>query len=136
MSQVSKILIAIVFTATAGALLPVAHAQKAEQSNDDAVKRATAAIMRDYEQGAAADVLSLCKQKWPDDYVMQKHCVETQTEARAKVQAVDVLGSKVKMKIWAKCSGDWTDKRTDLTDWVMMSHCYDTQWSAYRALNQ
>jgi len=135
MRHIATPLYALVSCLIAAASSSVACAQNASQSADAAARGAAAAVMRDYEQDASRDVRSFCQQKWPDDYVMQKQCIEAQSEARAKVQAVDVLGSKVKMQIWAKCSGDWTDKKSNLTDWVMMSHCYDSQWSAYRAVN-
>ena len=108
----------------------------AQESKSDAVIRgATNAIMTDYENTAANDIHRFCAAEWSEDFVMQKHCVEQQTQARDKAQKVDVMASSVAMKTWANCTSEWTDKNSKLTDWVMMYHCYEEQISAYRSLN-
>ena len=33
-----------------------------------------------------ADIISDCERKWPDDYRMQKYCIDEQRKARADVQ--------------------------------------------------
>lgn len=115
--------------------LLVTGAHGEEMSIDQAVNGATEAIMRDQEQHASSEIRSFCQKKWPDDYVMQKHCVIEQSKARGKAQSIDVMKSKVKMNIWGNCTAKWTDE-SELTNWVMMYHCYDAQWTAYQDLQR
>ncbi|QNN47467.1 hypothetical protein H9L17_04840 [Thermomonas brevis] len=110
------------------------HAQEKPKQGAD-ISRATDAVMRDYEDAAKNDIRRFCSMEWPEDFSMQKHCVEEQTEARDKAQKIDITASQVAMKIWGHCTSEWTDKTTDLTDWAMMYHCYEEQMSAYHSLN-
>lgn len=103
---------------------------------DDTV--ASAAASRDAGGTAAAtkvenEIRANCDAEWPDDYVMQKHCVVKQAQAFNRLQPwVRSLPDDVKdsdNQILGRCAVQWHGK-VDGTDYVMLEHCVNKQRSA------
>lgn len=98
-----------------------------EQESGDSIKRFTQSFMSSWEKNQRALILSLCSDRWKEDFVMQKHCYEEQVQARERVQ--EGHSAMDNIVIWANCAGAWSDD-SDRTDWVMMEHCLVEQTAA------
>lgn len=80
----------------------------------------------------AQGIQRLCASEWPSsNTALQSHCIDKQTEARAKALQFEPTASQAKTRIWARCERDWTSKQSGL-DWVMMARCLDFQVQAYK----
>lgn len=80
----------------------------------------------------AQGIQRLCASEWPSsNTALQNHCIDKQTEARAKALQFEPTASQAKTRIWARCERDWTSKQSGL-DWVMMARCLDFQVQAYK----
>lgn len=81
---------------------------------------------------AAQAIQQLCASEWPtSNAALQNHCIDKQTEARAKALQFEPTTSQAKTRIWSRCERDWTSKQ-GLLDWVMMARCLDFQAQAYK----
>jgi len=83
------------------------------------------------------DHKGFCKLKWPDDYVMQRHCFERQQAAFWDYVKIDrrYPGDTEETQIIRRCIQKWTSKN-DHVDWVMAVHCMQRQINAYKYLNK
>lgn len=87
------------------------------------------AIMNDFEDNAKSEIKAFCADKWPSDFVMQKHCIAESVKDRDEAQHLDVMANKNNMIIWGTCLGRWKDD-AGRTDWTMANHCIQEQLKA------
>lgn len=62
---------------------------------------AAAAALLTFSQALAGDrtILDFCEQEWKDNYVMRLACVEAQTEAMARIEAMEAHSAAASMQI-------------------------------------
>jgi hypothetical protein len=72
-----------------------------------------------------------CREEWPTDYQMQKHCIDQQTNAARELSSGAPSGIEqgVFRIIRGKCAEEWP------RDFQMRAHCEKQQYDAYFALN-
>ena len=73
-----------------------------------------------------------CSGEWPNDFVMQKHCREQQTEGYSEFTDIWTEAVQNIRTAAAQCVLDWSDDL--LFDWTMIHYCVDQQLTAWRAL--
>ena len=96
-----------------------------------------AAAVGALDLGAAAeDNLAMpkafCAERWPQDFVMQKHCIEEQVAAAIDVaKMIDGLpeGSEPRQAV-ARCAMRWQGEDGQI-DYVMARHCAVEQLEAF-----
>jgi len=73
-----------------------------------------------------------CKARWPNDYQMQKYCIDTQKTALKKLKrgCPGGIPSGIFVKIRNKCSSEWPE------DYQMRAYCEKTQFTAWRSLQK
>lgn len=75
-----------------------------------------------------------CAAEWPNDFAMQKHCLETQVEGMRKFVASSRSVGRPLDKALEKCVEQWT--KSGRPDFMMIGHCAEEQAEAYRNLNR
>jgi hypothetical protein len=82
--------------------------------------------------GVADKIRAKAERDWPNDYRMQKHTIETQTEAYIKLEnltSIQGVPDNILTNIKEKAESDWGD------DYRMRVHTIESQANAYRELN-
>jgi hypothetical protein len=82
------------------------------------------------------DIKILCSSRWPDDYSMQKFCVDKQIKSASNCFELSQKypeGSEER-KIIRKCMTRWYDKDKNVIDFSMSEFCIKKQIEAYRSL--
>ncbi len=81
---------------------------------------------RDGYKNADQIIKNKCSQDWPQDFVMQKYCIDQQNEALAKLKSR--TSANTPQSIIDKCERDWH------FDFQMREYCESEQFKAYRSL--
>ncbi len=87
---------------------------------------------------AEDEIRSSCEQQLPNDYRMQEHCLETQTQGYREVQAfvekhnIHEGSTSPAAMILEMCMTKWGIGHFD---WRMVVHCAEKQLPAYRRLH-
>lgn len=85
---------------------------------------------------AHAGIRENCERDWPDNYVMQKHCIDWQGQAAERVRGPMKKaqeGIAPYVTIVTECGKQWQDG--DTFNYPMVDHCIKRQIEAYNQLN-
>jgi len=95
------------------------------------------------------DIKCMCRDEWPDNYRMQKYCIDRQINSYDDVVCKYVKKYFVPYqksngntyyrdvpeegKIIFRCYDEWTDKK-GRKNWRMIKYCCDKQFKAFNSL--
>jgi len=86
-------------------------AKKVEDSNED---------------DSTSKIASRCRQKWEDNFQMQKHCQDQQKDAKNWVhERFNSNDSSAKRALLTRCKSKWNDGPGH--NWKMVKHCIEQQ---------
>lgn len=75
------------------------------------------------------DVKSRCTSEWPDDFFMQKGCVDLQRDSFNRLpKAISGMPADLRAEILGKCTAEWA------TDFFMRVGCVELQRDSYSRL--
>lgn len=81
---------------------------------------------------AQADILSFCREKWPDNYSMQEHCVKKERKAKEGVD--QWYRDNMDYDLLSRCTEKWTEGGEQ--QYSMILYCLEKEQKAKEWLQQ